>query len=174
MDFWRRESWRWQEEGKWWKSRQEKAQRERAATALRQIKRHSMYKGKGRTDSSKCKSYSGSDECLSFLKMPNAEVSSYRMEEKTVAVSIWWFVCRTERNLIQRVHFIVIRSHHFAINCNSYFKGCNLASRDYLPQFVESFGAQEKFESAQFSVRMRGFFCLFFFWWENSHPFLLF
>lgn len=44
-----------------------------AATALRQIKRHSMYKGKGRTDSSKCKSCSGFDECLSFYRMPNTK-----------------------------------------------------------------------------------------------------
>lgn len=43
----------------------------------------------------------------------------------------------------------------FCNNCNSYVKGCNLASRDYLPQFVESLGAQEKFESAQCSVSMR-------------------
>lgn len=52
-------------------------------------------------------------------------------------------------------HFTDRSSHHFAINCNSYFKGCNLASRDYLPQFVESLGAQEKSESAQCSVSMR-------------------
>jgi len=44
-----------------------------AATALRQIKRHSMYKGKGRTDSSKCKSCSGFYECLSLYRMPNTE-----------------------------------------------------------------------------------------------------
>lgn len=41
------QSLKWQEIGKWWKSRQEKEQREGAATAMRQIKRPSMYKRKG-------------------------------------------------------------------------------------------------------------------------------
>lgn len=52
----------------------------------------------------------------------------------------------------------------FCNNCNSYVKGCNPASRDYLPQFVESLGAQEKFESAQCSVSMRD--CVV---WEIIH-----
>lgn len=49
-------------------SQDKKRQREGAATALRQIKRHSMYKGEAGTDSSKCRSHSGSNECLSFFK----------------------------------------------------------------------------------------------------------
>lgn len=46
-------------------------------------------------------------------------------------------------SLIQTVHLIVTYSHHFCNNCNSFVKGCNPASRDYLPQPVESLGAQE-------------------------------
>lgn len=69
-----------------------------------------------------------------------------------------------------RVHFIVILSHHFAIIVTPTLKGCNPASRDYLPQFVESLGAQEKFESAQCSVSMKEWVFL----GENSYSFLLF
>lgn len=47
-------------------------------------------------------------------------------------------------SLIQTVHFIVTYSLHFCNNCNSFVKGCNPASRDYLPQPVESLRAQEK------------------------------
>lgn len=59
--------------------REEKAQGEGAATALRQIKRHSMCKGKGRTDCSTCKWYSGVNECFVILK--NAYAPPNRMAE---------------------------------------------------------------------------------------------
>lgn len=60
----------------------------------------------------------------------------------------------------------------FGSNCNSYIKGCSLASRDYLPPVWRVQELRKMSESAQCSVSMRESFVCF--WEENSYPFLLF
>lgn len=84
-------------------------------------------------------------------------------------MSICWFVCKTEGTLF-RVHFIVILSHHFAIIVTPTLRAAIWLAEIICPNLWRVLGAQEKFESALCSVRMKELV----FWGENSYSFLLF